>query len=269
MEILAKDVVVGHGATVVLSGVDLTLRPGELVGLIGPNGAGKTTLLRVLAGLAQPLAGSVLYDGQPGARLGARTVAKRLAYLAQGGEVNWSLSAWNLVMLGRLPHRGRFGGPSAADREAVARAFASADAGHLADRTVAHLSGGERARVLLARALAVEGEMLLADEPVAALDPLHQLQTLELLRNAAMSGLGVTVVLHDLALAARFCDRLVLLAGGAVARDDRPENVLTDEVLAAAYRIRVARAEYEGQPVLLPWRPLRAETLSERHHAPT
>lgn len=253
MEIGARNLSVGYGGVPVLAGIDLTLRPGQLVGLIGPNGSGKTTLLRALAGLAPPLGGSILYDG---GRLPPRALARRLAYLAQGGEVNWALSVENLVELGRLPHRSAFAGPGDADRDAVARALALADAAHLRGRTVATLSGGERARVLLARALAVESETLLADEPVATLDPLHQLATLALLREGAGRGLGVVVVLHDLALAFRFCDRLILVAGGRIVGDGPPAAVLTDAVLAGAYRVRAARASFEGEPILLPWRPV-------------
>ena len=253
MEIRADALTVGHGGQPVLSGVDVTLRPGELVGLIGPNGAGKTTLLRVLAGVAPPLAGRVLYDGRTGAELGPRALARRVAYLAQSGEVNWSLTARDLVRLGRLPHRGSFGGPDPEDEDAVGRALAEADAGHLAERTVSTLSGGERARILLARAFAVGAEFLLADEPVAALDPRHQLATLALLRRKAADGTGVAVVLHDLSLAARFCDRVLLVSEGAMVRQGRPDEVLTDEVLARAYRIRVARPVHDGQPILVPW----------------
>ena len=154
--------------------------------------------------------------------------------------------------LGRLPHRRAYSGPSAADRAAIEAALEAADVGHLRARTLHSLSGGERARVLLARALAVQAELLLADEPVAALDPLHQLQAMALLRSVARSGSGVVAVLHDLTLAARFCDRLIVLAGGRVLADG-PPSVLTDAVLAAAYGVDALRGEHGGEPFIVPW----------------
>jgi iron complex transport system ATP-binding protein len=143
-----------------------------------------------------------------------------------------------------------------ADREATARAMAAADVVGFRDRAMGEMSGGERMRVLLARALAVEAAMLLADEPIAALDPLHQLQVMTLLRATAHAGRGVMVVLHDLALAARFCDRLVLLAGGGILAEGAPMHVLTDANVAQAYGVEVARGERDGVPFLLPWAQL-------------
>lgn len=268
MRIVTEGLAVGHGGSPVLSGIDLAIAPGELVGLIGPNGSGKTTLLRALAGLAPPLAGTVRYDGHDAAAVGRRTLARRLGYLAQGGEVHWSQRAREVVALGRLPHRSPFAGPGPQDAEAVRRALAQADATHLAHRPVATLSGGEKARVLLARALALDGEMLLADEPVAALDPLHQLRVLELLRAAVGRGMGVVAVLHDLAQAVRFCDRVILVAGGRVAGDGPPLDVLGDAAIADAYGVRVARAVYEGAAFLLPWQPIH-ERRSASDDVPT
>ncbi|CAO3426092.1 ABC transporter ATP-binding protein [Azospirillum doebereinerae] len=264
MRIDATDVSATAGGRVVLSGVTLGLRMGEFVGLIGPNGAGKTTLLRILAGLAPPSAGTVAFDGD-GAAVGRKApdrqaLARRIAYLAQDGAVHWPLCVEALVMLGRLPHRGRLGGVTTADRAAVERALATTDTLHLRRRVVGTLSGGERMRVLLARALATEAALLLADEPVAALDPRHQLEAMALLRDAARSGsgsgTGVVAVLHDLTLAARFCDRLVLLSGGTVQADGPPDRVLTDERLRDAYGIAVHRGRAADQPFLLPWTTL-------------
>src|SRR5262249_22516293 len=151
----------------------------EIIGLIGPNGSGKTTLLRILANLRAPDAGSVHYSGKTAQEIGARDLARRLAYLAQGGEVHWPMPVETLVALGRLPYRAAFGRrDEAAEQAVIARAMAAADVLHLRGRTMGQVSGGERMRILLARALAVEGEFLLADEPIAALDPLHQLQVM-------------------------------------------------------------------------------------------
>jgi iron complex transport system ATP-binding protein len=252
MDIEARHITARYGSTPVLRAVDFTARAGEMVGLIGPNGSGKTTLLRILANLRRPEDGIVRYSGTTAAELGARTLARRLAYLAQGGEAHWPMRADALVALGRLPHRGS-GWSGTKDQEAVMRAMAAADVTHLRERTMRQVSGGERMRILLARALAVEGELLLADEPTAALDPLHQLQVMSLLRASVREGHGVVVVLHDLTLAMRFCDRLVLLAEGGVLVEGTPAEVLTDEHVARAYGVEVVRGERAGVPFLLPW----------------
>ncbi|HEY0293314.1 MAG TPA: ABC transporter ATP-binding protein, partial [Hansschlegelia sp.] len=241
MEIAVENLTVRLGGVPRVDRVSLTLKPGKLVGLIGPNGAGKTTLFRALAGLREHDDGVVRYDGRPLAEIGRRTLARRLAYLEQTSEAHWPLRADHVVALGRLPHR-RFGRAALpGDAEAVDRALRVADAEGVRERPMHALSGGERARVLLARAFAVESEWLLADEPVAALDPAHQLGVMERLHEATRRGMGVVVVLHDLTLASRFCDRLVLMAGGRVIGDGAPADVLTDAAAATAYGVTLAR----------------------------
>ena len=156
-------------------------------------------------------------------------------------------------MLGRYPHQSGFGGASPEDRAAVGRALTEVDAETLSDRPVAVLSGGERTRILLARALAVEAPLLLVDEPIAALDPYHQLHVMEILRERARSGSGVLAVIHDLALASRFMDRLILMDGGRIAAEGPPSEVLTAHLLAKVYRIDAASGVRAGQPWVLPW----------------
>ncbi len=236
----------------VLRGVGLTVAAGELVGLIGPNGSGKSTLLRALLGLVRLRAGRVLLRERELHALARRERARRIAYLPQHGASHWPLTVERLVALGRLPHQGPWQRLSATDEAAIARAMAATDVGHLAERVITHLSGGERLRVHLARALASEPDLLLADEPVAALDPYHQLQAMELLQDTARRGGGVLVVLHELSLALRYCDRLVLLDRGRMAASGRPAEVLDDTRLAAVYQVSALRGVQESIPYLLP-----------------
>ncbi len=256
MAIVATSLSVILGGQPVLHDVDAELRPGEVLGIIGPNGAGKTTLLRVLAGLQKPHQGSVRYDGLTARELGRRALACRVAFLAQDGAAAWPLSVAAVVGLGRLPHRPPFGGESDADRTAVANAMALCDVTALAGRPLGTLSGGEGRRVLLARALAVEAAYLLADEPLAGLDPGHQLETLERLRTVAAAGAGVAVVLHDLSLAARFCDRLLLIHRGLRIAAGAPSEVLDDAMLADVFGVTALRGQRDGAPFLLPWQVL-------------
>lgn len=251
----ARDLEVALGGRMVLDGVSARLRPGELVGLIGPNGAGKTTLLGTLAGLTRPDRGQVSLDGRPLAGLPPAERARRLAFLDQQAGSHWPLRVERVVTLGRLPHADPWRGSAGADAAAVERAMARCGVSGLRDRVVTTLSGGERARVMLARALAVEPDYLLADEPAAGLDPYHQLQLMELLAGLAAEGMGVMVVLHELALALRFCTRLCLMAeGGAIVADSDPTTLLAGGRLEDVYAIELLRGVREGQPYALAWR---------------
>ncbi|HEY7610748.1 MAG TPA: ABC transporter ATP-binding protein [Alphaproteobacteria bacterium] len=250
----AGNITVRLGARAAVDGVSAAVESGELIGLIGPNGAGKTTLLRGLAGLVAPAAGSVTLDRRPLAAIGRRDRARRLGYLPQDGTIHWALPVEEVVLMGRLPHLGAWDRAGAPDRAIAAAAMAALDIADLAARPATRLSGGEKARVLLARALAGAPEILLADEPVAGLDPFHRLEVMEHLAGLAATGTGVVVVLHDLALAARFCRRLVLLDRGRVAAEGAPAAVLTQERLAAIYRIEALRGRHEGADYVLPWR---------------
>lgn len=236
----------------VLQDVDIEIRPAQVHGLLGPNGAGKTTLLRALAGLQTPSAGDIQLSDQPLADISAKRLAQRLAYLPQGTECHWPLLAHEVVALGRLPHRAPWGKVPSHDAERINAAMRDTDVQHLAQRPIHSLSGGERARVLLARTLATGAEILLADEPVAGLDPAHQLQVMSLLKQRAAAGATVVVVLHDLNLAARFCDQLTLLNSGQVIAQGNAQTVLADEPLQQAYGIRAWHGEVEGEHLVVP-----------------
>ena len=235
----------------VLANIDVTLAGGALIGIVGPNGAGKSTLVRALLGLI-PAEGEVTLDGDPLATLPREAIARRVAYLPQGATLHWPLSVERLVALGRLPHLAPFSRLGERDRAAIERAMAAAEVTHLAQRTATELSGGERARVLLARALAVEAPALIVDEPLAALDPAHQIAVMEILARQAAAGVLVVAVMHDLGLAARYCDRVVVMERGQVAADGAPGEVLTLDRLRAAWGIRAFFGAADGAPLIVP-----------------
>ena len=232
--------------TPVLQSVSLAVGAGEMVGLIGPNGAGKTTLLRAMNGLLDPEAGNVRWGDRDIADLAESERARLLGYLPQGAPAHWPLTVERVVELGRIPHRAWWQRLSDTDREAIDRAIAAADVEHLRGRIVTHLSGGERTRVMLARVFATQPTLIMADEPVASLDPFHQLQVMRTLRAHADAGGGVLVVLHDLNLAARFCDRLVALDRGRRICEGPTRDVLNDPALAAAYAVHIEVVEENG-----------------------
>jgi iron complex transport system ATP-binding protein len=251
-----QDVSVRFGRYTPLHPLTTELEGGELLGLIGPNGAGKSTLLKAIAQLL-PHSGQCRLDDIGLERLSARERARRLAYLGQADQLQWPISVRDLVALGRHPFRGSWwrgaGRPSAQDERAIEAALRAADVEALHDRRIDTLSGGERARARLARALAVEAPLLLVDEPVAALDPRHQLGGMAVLRDQCDAGAVVIVVLHDLTLASRFCDRLLLLDRGRVVADGAIDTVLDDDNLRHVYGIQAVRSAHAGRPYILPW----------------
>ena len=244
----AKNLTVRLGAREIVRDAGLTLNAGELVALVGPNGAGKTTLMRALAGLI-PADGAIALDGRPLSSLKARERARAIAYLPQGHVFHWPMSVAAIVMLGRAPHADTFSSTTPDDRAAVARALAMTETEAFADRAVTTLSGGERARVALARALATQAPVLLADEPTAALDPRHQLTVMELLRQAARGGGAVLAIMHDLTLAARFADRVAVMDRGAIVADGDPAVAMSHERLAAVFGIESATVEIDNKRV--------------------
>lgn len=251
MELSARAIAVDLAGRSVLRGVDLSLRPGEVVGLLGPNGAGKSTLMRVLAGqLAH--AGTVRIGGRDGAVLSPAERARLMAYLPQTRVIGWPVTVEKAVALGRLPWVGFGGRPGPRDLEICREAMAVMDVDGLAGRRATELSGGEQARVLAARAIAQDTPVLIADEPASGLDPAHQIAMMAALGTIARRGRAILVSLHDLTLAARWCDRVVVVHGGQVAADGDPAAVLDAAMLAAVFGIRVHNAQADGRPVLAP-----------------
>lgn len=237
----------------VLRNVNAVVCSGAFTGIVGPNGSGKSTLLRLLCGLLKPGSGRVVLDGRPLSAFPARDRARSVAFLPQGIQPVFSLTAFEVVCLGRFPHAGPLGGLRAGDREVARRCMRETATEELARRNFMELSGGERQRVLLASILAQEPELLLLDEPTAALDIHHEAEVFALLARLAREGYGVGVVTHDLNLAARFCDSVILLSRDHdVLASGSPVEVLAEASLTSAYgaRIRVGIHPFTGTPLV-------------------
>ncbi|MER6691601.1 ABC transporter ATP-binding protein [Streptomyces minutiscleroticus] len=235
------------GGRLIVDGVTLAPRTGETVGLLGPNGSGKSTLLRLLAGVLAPSAGVVTLDGLPLPRVGRRATARRVAAVEQHAHTQTELTVRDVVALGRIPHRRPWSAASAADARAVALALDRTGLTDRAGQSWHTLSGGERQRAQIARALAQEPRELLLDEPTNHLDIQHQLDLLDL-----VAGLPVTTViaLHDLNLAAMYCDRLLVLRAGRAVAEGTPAEVLTPDLIERVYGVRAEVTHGPGHPVV-------------------
>ncbi|MEO0590738.1 MAG: ABC transporter ATP-binding protein [Pseudomonadota bacterium] len=246
----AHDLSVERGGQRVVEAMRFALKPGEVTAICGPNGAGKSSLLMALAGLLPPASGTVHLSGSDLASMKPDARAKAIGYLPQGGSVAWDIAVSSLVALGRHPHGDA---ASAAGAQAVARALETAQLGPLASRPVSQLSGGERARALLARVLAGEPRWILADEPLAALDLAHQLRLMTHLRRCSEGpeGQGVVLVLHDLGLAMNHADRALVLKDGALIADGPPGQALAPEVIAQGWGVAAKWIGEDGQRALV------------------
>ncbi len=236
MDLTFADVSVALANRQVLHGIDATFRAGRVTAILGPNGAGKSTLLKAAAALIS-VTGIVQLGLEAVAAMDSVARARALGYLPQDAAVQWNIAARDVVALGRLPHRSAFAAPSPRDQAAIDAALAATETTHLADRPIAELSGGERARVLLARVLAGEPRWLLADEPLASLDPAHQIDILTRLRAVAAGGSGVAIVLHDIVQAGRVADDVLVLKEGRVAAFGAAAQVLTPAVLEPVFDV--------------------------------
>jgi iron complex transport system ATP-binding protein len=251
----AVDLSVRLAGSIIVDRTSLDLKSGELTVLVGPNGAGKTTLMRALAGLL-PAEGRLELQGRPLQEVSVRERARHIAYLPQGHIFHWPMSVAAVVALGRHPHADAFSPLTDADRKAVGRALAATAIEPWAGRMVTTLSGGERARVALARALATQAPILLADEPTMSLDPRHQLVVMELLARAARDGGAVLAIVHDLALAARFADRVVMMERGRLVADGNAREVVTPERIAAVFAVEATIMDSVVGPIPILHRPL-------------
>lgn len=238
--IRARDLYVGAWGETLLAGVDLDAGRGEFVGLTGPNGAGKSTLLRTIAGILRPRRGTVRLEGRHLQSMSAREIAACLAFVPQVLPLTHGFTSLEIVLMGRYPHFGRFQIEGRDDERIARDAMRLTGTLHFADRTLDTLSGGERQRVFVARALAQQPRILLLDEPTTNLDLLHQLKVLDLVRQLVDGGLTVIAAFHDLNVAARYCDRLVLLGNGRVLAAGVPEDILTPGTIESALGVRAA-----------------------------
>ena len=224
----------------ILDGVDLDAGRGQFVGLVGPNGAGKSTLLRAISGILSHVEGTVRLDGDDIRSLSSRMIAANLAIIPQIAPYTSGFTSLELVLMGRYPHLGRFQIEGREDHRIAMEAMELTETGEFAERTMDTLSGGERQRVLVARALAQQPRVLLLDEPTSNLDILHQLKVLDVVRQLVDDGLAAIAAIHDLNMAARYCDRLVLLQEGRVVVEGRAEDVLTPETIESAFGVKAA-----------------------------
>lgn len=240
-----KNLSAGYGPCDVLQSVSAIANRGELIALIGPNGCGKSTLLKTLCGIISPSSGSLKLGDTSLSEMPLKARARSIAYLAQSREAMPSMTIEDVVRLGRAPYRGALGKISTGGEAAIASALSRTQSNILHSRRFDSLSGGEQARILLARALAVEAPVLLADEPIAALDPFYQLSMMEILKAEATSGKAVITALHDLSLAAQFANRIWIMHQGKIIADGPPEAVLTDENLKTVFGIKYPKGGFK------------------------
>lgn len=237
-----KNLCFSYNKKPLLENINLTFKKGEFVGLIGANGAGKSTLLQLLLGLFKGNNGQVLLNETEIHSQKRREIAKQLAFVPQSNELPYAFTVHQLVAMGRTPYLGPFELEKEADKIAIAEALQKTDISHLQHRLVNTLSGGEKQRVIIARALAQQASTILLDEPIASLDICHQLETLKLIKSLCQSGKLAITAIHDLNLAALYCDRLILIGGSdsrkTIIADGKPEHVLTPENLQKHFFIK-------------------------------
>ena len=242
----ARDVRFAYDARDVIDGVTVSVHAGELVGVVGPNGAGKSTLLRVLLGFLPAKSGEVRIGGTSIESLSRREIARRAAFVPQGFYTDFAFGVREMVAMGRTAHLGRFEPERDADRAAIARAMDATDVTQMTERTFTTLSGGEQQRVLLARAFAQEAQLLVLDEPTASLDLRHAHELMSIVRARTADGGAALAALHDLSLAAKFCDRVVVLHRGRIGADGPPTEVLTEDLMRETFEVDARVRDIDG-----------------------
>lgn len=263
MSIDIRDVAAGYGDRIVLRGFGLRVLAGEVLGLIGPNGVGKSSLIRLLTRRLALRRGTVTIDGRPLPTFGRLELARALAVVPQVPELPAGFTVRELVAMGRTPHLGLWRAERESDRRTIELALRDTDTARLAERSASELSGGERQRVVLARALAQAPRYLLLDEPTNHLDLRYQVDLLAATRRQVERGIGALVVLHDLNLAARFCDRLAVMQNGRVVARGAPDEVLTEQLVERVYGTAVEVHRMSAKPVVVPRLPVAEEQAGE------
>ncbi|MEZ5758219.1 MAG: ABC transporter ATP-binding protein [Emcibacteraceae bacterium] len=243
----------------ILSDVSFDISSGRLVGLIGPNGAGKSILLKSILGVVDKSAGEITLDGKDISDWPLKERARKISYAAQGAPVHWPLTVGHLVSLGRIPHLSPWQSTTRKDQILTLEAMKKTNVDHLSMRITTSLSGGERARVMLARAIVTGAEFLLADEPIESLDPYHQIQILNILKELTKNGHGVLLIIHDLNFAQKYCDDLILLDKGKIVASGKPGDVLSDKNLQNTYKIKARRFDKDGDNFIIADKLLNSE----------
>lgn len=239
----------------ILTDVSLDLARGETVGLIGMNGSGKSTLLKLLLGLLTPASGSVMLDGKDLRQMKRREIARWVSFVSQNSRIDFDFEVQDIVSMGRTPYLSRFSRFSRSDCEAVSEAMRLTGTTEFSGRLVTELSGGELQRVHLARAIAQQTDLMLLDEPTSNLDLSHQLEVLSIIRKLTDAGRAAIISIHDLSLAARYCDRIIVLSESRIVADGRPEQVLTEELLLRHFRVRARVYSDKESLTILPISP--------------
>ena len=235
------------GDTQILKNLNGKIERGQITAILGANGAGKSTLLHCLASVLNHYSGEISLDNVPVQKVIVSERAKKIGFLEQKGDINWDIDAETLIGLGRLVRSDKN------DALAVYNAMIETDTLHLRNKVASKLSGGEKSRVLLARVLAGQPEYILADEPLAALDPAHQIDALTSFRDIAKSGVGIAIVLHDLTYAARLADNVIMMKDGEIIAQGQAKDVLTPEILAEAYGIKIYTYDSDGTKIIVPY----------------
>jgi iron complex transport system ATP-binding protein len=248
----ASSLTFAYGKKKILQDVSFVLRPKEILGVIGPNGAGKSTLVKLLTKILMPSSGDIVLHGQTIEKMGRLELARELAVVPQSGELPTDYRVYDLVMMGRTPHLGFLAREGKRDHDLVQRVMQRTDTWQFRDRFAGDLSGGEKQRVVLARALLQEPTYLLLDEPTNHLDLKYQIEVLSLVRQEVQNGLGALVVLHDLNLATRLCDRLLVMQQGSIVAEGKPSNVLSESLVASVYgaSVRILQDGDEGSVIV-------------------